>query len=394
MPRACTVWLLCCLLSTSTWAAEPIRIGVTGPFTGESAPIGVSMRNGIRLATAQINAEGGVLGRPIELLERDDEARNELGAQQVQTLIERDGIVAGLGIVSTGVALAAQQHYQQARIPILTSVATGSIVTKQFLPPRFPNNYVFRMAANDRVQAEMIVEEAVDRRGLRQVAIFHDATNYGQFGKLDLLHAMAKRGMAPVIVERFDPREPDLTPLLRRARAAGAQAILTYGMGPELAKIATGMAAVGWKVPLIGSWTLGMPGFITLAGPNGEGARMPQTFIQQGATSRQEAFAVRYRETYGTERIPVPPAAAQGYDSMLVLAAAIRQAGDTDGDKIREALEHLNERVEGVVTTYDTPFSPDDHEAIDDTSVPVMGEVKEGRVIYAYPQDLVRAASR
>jgi branched-chain amino acid transport system substrate-binding protein len=386
--------LTCWLVVPMAAAVEPIRIGVTGPFTGGSAPMGVAMRNGIRLAAQEINAAGGLLGRPVELLERDDEARNELGAQMVQELIEKEGIVAGLGIVNTGVALASQQHYQRNRIPILTSVATGSVVTKQFLPPRYPDNYVFRMSANDTIQAAMIVEEAVERRGFRKIAIFHDATNYGQLGMLDLVHSLELRGMAPLVVERFNLREVDMTPLLRRARAAGAEVILTYGIGPELAQIANAMAAIGWRVPLIGSWTLGMSTFIEQAGPNAEGARMPQTYIQQQSSARQQAFVARYTSTYGTERIPVPPAAAQGYDSMLVLAAAIRQARDTEGEKIREALESLNERVEGVVMTYDRPFSRNDHEAIDDTSIPFMGEVKNGLVVFAYAQDRVRAASR
>lgn len=392
--RACLLWLLCCWLAATAGAAEPIRVGVSGPFTGGSSPMGISMRNGIRLAAADINASGGILGRPVELIERDDQARNELGAKVAQQLIEEERIVAGLGIVNTGVALASQQHYQRARVPIITSVATGSVVTKQFQPPRYLNNYVFRMSANDTIQAGMIVEEAVDNRGFTKIAIFHDATNYGELGKLDLIKAMAERGMGPVVVERFNLREVDMTPLLRRARNAGAEVILTYGIGPELAHIANAMATVGWRVPLIGSWTLAMSNFIEQAGPNAEGARMPQTYIQQGASTRQQAFADRYKQTFGSDRIPVPPAAAQGYDSMLVLAAAIRQAGDTDSDKIREALENLQERIEGVVMTYDKPFSADDHEAIDDTSIPVMGEVKNGRVVFAYPKDLVRAANQ
>ena len=79
---------------------------------------------------------------------------------------------------------------------------------------------------------------------------------------------------------------------------------------------------------------------------------------------------------------------------MLVLAAAIRQAGDTDGEKIREALERLQERVAGVVMTYDRPFSKDDHEAIDDTSTPFMGEVRNGQVVFAYERDRIRAAAQ
>ena len=123
-----------------------------------------------------------MLGRQLELIERDDEGLNERGAQAVQDLINKERIVAGLGIVNTGVALASQRFYQQARIPVITSVATGSIVTKQFQPPQYPDNYVFRVSVNDTIQAEMIVEEAVERSRFTRIAILHDSTNYGQLG--------------------------------------------------------------------------------------------------------------------------------------------------------------------------------------------------------------------
>lgn len=386
--------VLLCLSVLPALAETAIRIGVSGPFTGGSSPMGISMREGIRIAAAELNAQGGILGRPIELVERDDEARNEMGAQVVQDLIQNERIVAGLGIVNTGVALASQRYYQQARIPIITSVATGSLITRQFLPPEHPDNFVFRVSANDTIQAAMIVFEAVDRRKLKRVAIFHDATNYGQLGREDLETALAARGMQAVTVERFQLRQADMTAQLRRAREAGAQAVLTYGIGPELAQIANGMARMGWRVPLIGSWTLAMSNFIDDAGPNAEGARMPQTFIPEPTTPRRAAFLDAWLHQTGSTRIPVPPAAAQGYDSLLLLAAAIRQAGSTNGDRIREALEDLRIPVEGVIMTYMRPFSRSRHETISSAHDIYMGEVRNGRVVFAYQEDRLRAAGQ
>lgn len=385
---------LLCLSALPVMADPPLRIGVSGPFTGGSSPMGISMREGIRIAADEINAAGGVLGRPIELVERDDEARNERGAQVVQELIDNEGVVAGLGIVNTGVALASQRYYQQARIPVITSVATGTLITKQFLPPEHPDNFVFRVSANDTIQAAMIVAEAIDRRGFTRVAIFHDATNYGQLGREDLEAALAARGIAPVAIERFQLRQADMTAQLVRARDAGAQAILTYGIGPELAQIANGMARLNWRVPMIGSWTLAMSNFIDDAGPNAEGARMPQTFIPEPTTPRRAAFLQAWQARTGSARIPVPPAAAQGYDSLLLLAAAIEQAGSTDGDRIREALEDLHVKIDGVVMVYDRPFSRDNHEAITSTDDIFMGEVRNGRIVFAYEADRRRAAAR
>jgi len=382
---------LFCLAILAAQAQDPVKIGVSGPFTGGSSPMGISMREGIRIAAARINAEGGVLGRPIVLVERDDEASNERGAQVAQALIDKEHVVASVGIVNTGVALASQRFYQHARIPVITSVATGSLITKQFVPPRYPDNFVFRISANDTLQAAMIVVEAVERGGFRRVAIFHDATNYGQLGREDLERALIAHDIRPVAVERFELREADMTAQLRRARDAGAQAVLTYGIGPELAQIANGMARLNWRVPLIGSWTLAMSNFIDNAGPNAEGARMPQTFIAEPTSARRRDFLDAWKKSSGSARIPVPPAAAQGYDSVLLLAAAIRQAGSTDGDRIREALEGLRVKVDGVIMTYDRPFSKDNHEAITDAGDIFIGEVRDGQVVFAYDEDRRRA---
>jgi len=370
--------------SFSAFAADPIKIGLSGPYTGGSSPMGISMRDGVRLAASEINAKGGVLGRKIELIERDDQADNPRGIQVTQELINKEGVVAAMGFINTGVSLAAQRFYQEAKIPVINNVATGSIVTKQFLPPQFADNYVFRTSANDTIQSAMIVKEAIDNRKFTKVAILADSTNYGQLGREDLEKALAAKNIKPVAVEKFNIKDVDMTAQLLKAKEAGAQAILTYGIGPELAQIANGMEKLGWKVPMMGSWTLSMGNFIDNAGKNGEGARMPQTFIQEPSTPKRKAFIEAYLKAHNPPngRIPSPVSAAQGYDSMYLLAAAIKQAGSTDGVKIREALENLNEKIDGVVTTYNHPYTHDNHEAITMDMV-VMGEVKDGHVVRA-----------
>jgi branched-chain amino acid transport system substrate-binding protein len=370
--------------SFSAFAADPIKIGLSGPYTGGSSPMGISMRDGVRLAASEINAKGGVLGRQIELIERDDQADNPRGIQVTQELINKEGVVAAVGFINTGVSLAAQRFYQEAKIPVINNVATGSIVTKQFLPPQFADNYVFRTSANDTIQSAMIVKEAIDNRKFTKVAILADSTNYGQLGREDLEKALAAKNIKPVAVEKFNIKDVDMTAQLLKAKEAGAQAILTYAIGPELAQIANGMEKLGWKVPMMGSWTLSMGNFIDNAGKNGEGARMPQTFIQEPSTPKRKAFIEAYLKAYNPPngRIPSPVSAAQGYDSMYLLAAAIKQAGNTDGVKIREALENLNEKIDGVVTTYNHPYTHDNHEAITMDMV-VMGEVKDGHVVRA-----------
>ena len=369
-------------------AEDTIKFGVSGPFTGGSSSMGVSMRDGVRLAADEINKAGGILGKKIQLIERDDEAKNERGVQIAQELINKEHVVATLGYINTGVAQASERFYEEAKIPVMNNVATGSILTKQFLPPEFPNNYVFRTAAPDNIQAPMIVEEAVTRRGFKKVAILADSTNYGQLGLSDLTKALSAKNMSPVAVEKFNIKDIDMTAQLLKAKEAGAEVILTYGIGPELAQIANGMTKLGWKVPMIGSWTLSMANFIDNAGQGGQGARMPQTFIQEPNTQKRKAFIDAYLKTFKPKnnRIDSPVSAAQAYDSVYILAAAIKQAESTDGEKIRAALENLQTKVEGVVTTYEHPYTKDDHEAIT-ANIPVFGEVKNGRVVYAYEAD-------
>ncbi|NBS00695.1 MAG: amino acid ABC transporter substrate-binding protein [Rhizobiales bacterium] len=374
-------------LSGAAFAADPIKIGLSGPFTGGSSSMGVSMRDGVKLAVDEINKAGGVMGRKIALVERDDEAKNELGVQIAQELVNKENVVASVGFINTGVALAAQRFFQEAEIPVFNNVATGSVIAKQFMPPEHKANYIFRNAANDTIQSAMIANEAVKRQGFKKPAILADSTNYGQLGKIDLTTALAKSGVTPVATEKFNIGDTDMTSQLLKAKEAGADVILTYAIGPELAQIANGMAKLGWKVPMIGSWTLSMASFIDTAGPNGDGAMMPQTFIQMPTTPKRKAFIEAYQKAYNVDRIPSPVSAAQGYDSIYLLAAAIKQAGSTEGRKIREALENLNEKVEGVVTTYDKPFSATDHEAITD-NIPVFGLVKGGRVVPAHPEDI------
>ncbi|BEV14865.1 ABC transporter substrate-binding protein [Herbaspirillum sp. DW155] len=365
-------------LALTSQAADPIKIGVSGPYTGGSAPMGVSMRDGVKLAVAEINAAGGLLGRQIQLVERDDEAKNERGVQIAQELINKEKVVATVGFINTGVALASQRFYQEAKIPVINNVATGTVITKQFEKEK--DNYIFRTSAADKIQAKMIADEAVDKQKFTKVAILADSTNYGQLGREDLEKVLADKKVTPVAVEKYNIKDVDMTAQLLKSKQGGAQAVLTYGIGPELAQIANGMEKLNWHVPIIGSWPLSMGNFIDNSGKNGNGARMPQTFIQDGNTPKRKAFIEAYQKAYKVDRMPSAVSAAQGYDSILLLAAAIKQAGTTDGEKVRAALENLNTKVEGVVTTYDKPFTHDDHEAIKPGMV-VMGEVKNGRVI-------------
>lgn len=389
--------LLMSLLILPAAAEGTVKIAITGPFSGGSAPMGTSMRDGAMLAVAELNAAGGIqVGKHklrIEVVERDDEAKNERGALIAQELASMDGLAGVIGSVNTGVVMAGDRHLQEKGITKIITPAAGSQSMTQWSQAGVKDLSIFRFAADDYIQSSMVVAEAT-RRGFTKVALLHDSTNYGVSGRDDLLKRIQEQGgkLQVVATEKFNIGDKDMTAQLLKAKAYGAQAILIWGIGPELAAVANGMAKLGLKVPLIGGWTLAMSNFIDNAGKNGNGALMPQTFIEDGTSPRVEAFLEHFHKTYNVTRMASPVSAAQGYDAVLVFAAAVKQAQSTDTHRIKEALEDLKAPVKGVIATWRHPYAKWDpaheetHEAFR-TEQTVMGMVQDGRVVFANQAD-------
>jgi branched-chain amino acid transport system substrate-binding protein len=370
--------LMCLAIVGCSNKSDEIKVGVYGPFSGGSAPMGVSMRNGVKIAIEEINAAGGVLGKKIVMIDRDDEAKNERGGQIMQELLDKEKVVAVLGPANTGVANASTQYTQQKKIPQIINIAAGAKVNEFFKDNA--ENYIFRIAANDDIQSKVIVGQAL-KRGAKKPALLCDDTNYGQNGREKMEAVLAAAGVKPVYIGKFKLKDTDMTAQLQEAKAAGADVILAYGIGPELAAVSNSMDRISWKVPMIGSWTLSMSNYTTNAGKNGNGTMMPQTFIESNATTpKQQSFLKAYNDKFKESPISSAVSAAQGYDSMYLLKAAIEQAGSTDGVKIKTALESLNAPYEGLTGNYTKPFSTADHEAIKEENV-MLGKVQDGKII-------------
>jgi len=401
MKKSLLTILLAGALGTA-FAADSIKLAITGPFSGGSAPMGVSMRDGAKLAIGEINAGGGIdVGgkkMQIEIIERDDEAKNERGALIGQELAAMPDLAGVIGSANTGVVLAGDKYLQEKGITKIITPAAGSASMTQWRDAQVPTLSIFRFAAHDGIQSAMVVEEAINRK-FTKIAILHDATNFGVSGRNDLQEQIRLQGnkLEIVNVEKFNIGDKDMTAQLLSAKKAGAQAVLIWGIGPELAAVANGKAKIGMKEPLIGGWTLSMSNFIDNAGKNANGSLMPQTFIEEPVTPRADAFIQNYHKTYGVTRIPSPVSAAQGYDAVLIFAAAVKQAGSTDSKKITAALEDLKEPVTGVIATWKKPFSrwnPEDvstHEAFTRAQT-VMGMVNDGHVTFAHAEDRERLA--
>ncbi|WP_018606245.1 ABC transporter substrate-binding protein [Uliginosibacterium gangwonense] len=370
-------------------AQEPtIRIGVIGPFTGQSsADMGESIRGGARVFLEEVNRLGGVLGHKIELVEKDDQAKADVGVQQATDLISKDKVVAAVGFANIGVASKAAPLFQQAKIPLVVSAAAGGEITKQPNLPLGKENYIFRVAGRDWLQTQAMFKDLVDRRKITEIAVLHDETLYGTSGRDNALTEMKSRNLKPLVVESFKIGDQDMTAQLGRARAAGAKAIALYGLAAEDAMVAKSLAKMGWKVPLVGTWTMSQASFADLAGPAGDGARTAVTFIEDDWRGARHDFAVAYRRVNKVDRIPSGVAAAQTYDALRLVYLAMYQCNCTDGDRIRSALENLQYSVRStVVTRYDQPFSAADHEAISGNMV-VMGEIRGHKLTYAYKED-------
>ncbi len=153
------------------FAADPIKIGVDGPFTGGSSSMGVSMRDGVRLATDEINKAGGVLGRLLRARSSAmAKSKNERGVQIAQELINKEKVVATVGYINADTSPWPRSRFLagKAKIPVMNNVAPpAQVITHQF-DYNQPENYVFRNAARDSIQAPMIVEEAIVHTQLQE----------------------------------------------------------------------------------------------------------------------------------------------------------------------------------------------------------------------------------
>ena len=357
-------------------------------------PLGLAMtdRDGRFLfANAAFLRAAGVEGRvlppyPSDLVVKDDKGDPPTGLAQA-TALAGERVLATIGFCNTGVAMAALDVFQKHRIPLIVPCAAGSPVTARF-PAR--ESYVFRTSARDGLQADFVVADLV-RRGWTRVAVFADTTGYGEAGLADVRKALSARKLEPVHVARFGLGTQDMTEALKAARAAGANVIFSYTVGKENAAIALGRQALKWNVPQVGGWPLSFPYFIEGAREAAEGALMAQTFIAEPSNERRAAFLAAYTRRFNLRRIPVPMAAAQAYDSTYLLLYALFgiRNGELSGPAIKHALENISRPYYGVVSTYERPFSVDDKDAVT-ANMLVMGQVRNGAVTFAYPEDARR----
>ena len=376
---------LCTHPAAQTQAGAPLKIGVIGPFTGPSSDFGIPMLQGVQLATQEINAVGGYMGRQVELIVKDDQGNPDVGLLGSRELVAA-GVTATIGFCNTGVAQKSLDVFQTAKLPLIIPCATGSPLTAKFPAPQ---SYIFRTSARDSIQAPYVVDDIV-KRGWKHVAIFADTTGYGEAGLKDVEAALTEKGLKAVHIARFALGVKDLNAELKAARAAGADVIFSYTVGAENAVIAIGRKELKWKVPQVGAWPLSFPFFIQGAKDAAEGAMMAQTFIAEPSNERRASFLSAYKRKFN-QPLAVPMAAAQAYDSTYLLTFALLgiRDGNMAGPALKAALENISRVYYGVVATYAQPFSLEDKDAISQNML-MMGKVQHGAVTFARPEDARR----
>jgi branched-chain amino acid transport system substrate-binding protein len=367
----------------------PLRVGFVCPATGGSADFGTSARLGIELAVKEINEVGGFLGRPVQLVVHDDRANPDEGRRAAEDLVLRQKVAFTIGYCNTGVALKSLDVFQDNRHLLMVPVATGSAVTAKYPAAE---SYVFRMSPRDSLQAGFLVDEVVGKRGIKRVAVFADKTGYGEGGLKDVERFLAARGVTPVYVARFDLGVKSLVAELQAARAAGAEALIAYTVGPELAVLGAARAQTRIELPLFGPWPLSFRTVWDRSGGGVEGAVMVQSIIADVSNERRSSFIARLKRHAGDQSVGSLMAAAQTYDAMhLMLRALFQTRGDTSGPALKRALENLEKPYAGVVTTHVKPFSADDHDAFSMNMI-WLGVWRRGEIGFYYADDARKAS--
>jgi branched-chain amino acid transport system substrate-binding protein len=344
-------------------ADNPIKVGLSAAFSGPNASAGEALQRGGELAMEEINAAGGVLGRPLALVIRDNEHKLDRGVAQTRELIEREGCIAILGSQGSFIGLAVIDTIHELKVPWFGLAVGGVKIVENGRNP----NYMFRVATNDREVAKFLVNYAEDKLGAKKLAILNEDTGWGVPAIGDLEAALKARNLAPVAVDKMKVGDADFTPQMLRAKNAEADTILSFSNAVEMANALKAGNKLGYKPRVVGAWGLANKNFPSLAGSLGDGVMVMQTFtFVQNTRPKAQALFKRFSEKYGVKdatEIPFPSFTGNAYDATHMIALALKQAGSTDGEKLHGALESLG-TYDGLIKTYTNPFSPERHEAL------------------------------
>jgi branched-chain amino acid transport system substrate-binding protein len=351
----------------SAFAADPIKVGEIAALSGASAQSGEAITRGLSVAIDEINAKGGLLGgRQVELVQRDDESSPPKGIIAARELIFKEGVTAVFGGIDTPVSMAMVPVFNKEARIYMGVWAAGTAITRNGANP----NYAFRVSAVDVLVDIKLLKYAQEKYGSKKAGLMLINNPWGESNEKGLTAAsQANPAIAIAGVAKFENNDVDMVPQLARLKDAGADSIILVVNAPPGAQMMKSRERMGWTVPVISHWGISGGRFPELAGPTAGEAHFVQTysfFGKQGPVGERVLAALKkkYPQIKEPEDIFAPVGTADAYDAMHLLALGIEQAGSTDADAIRTALENLKAPYEGLIKTYSRPFTPDNHDAL------------------------------
>jgi branched-chain amino acid transport system substrate-binding protein len=355
--------LVCALLAAGIAIAEDIKIGLVAALTGQSAQSGEAITRGLTIAIDEINAKGGIGGRKIVLIRRDDESSPPKGVAAARELISNEKVAALFGGIDTPVSLAIVPIVNQAKVPFMGVWAAGTNITKNGANP----NYVFRVSAQDDLVDIALLRYASKKFGAKKPGLVLINNPWGESNERGLKAAAAAANMPIAGIEKIEQSDVDVSPQLTRLKNAGADSLILVANAAPGAQMMKARERMGWKVPVISHWGISGGRFDELVGPTAGDAHFVQTYSFFGKLNApgkrlMSELSAKYG-VKGPEDVLAPVGTANAYDAMQLLARAIEKAKSTDGDAIRKAMYEIDQ-YDGLIKTYKRPFGPDDHEGL------------------------------
>jgi len=344
-------------------AKDEILIGLDADLSIGTTGAGLAIKRGALLAINEINERGGVLGRKLALIARDDRGMPERGIKNIYDLATIPNLVAIIGGSTSNVVLREIDAIHQAKVPMLIPrAAATNIVENGHLP-----NFVFRLSVSDSDSSIFIIDYVI--KHAKRPALLLNNTELGRGNHLTLTEALQNYGVTPSAVEWFNSGEQDFSIPLSRIETSGADIVVLVSTAAESVRIINAMADRTHPLPMISHWGVSNsnPREVARNALN----KIDLTFIQTFSfltTQTPKLFDViqRYMTTFdvpSARDIFIPDSTAHVYDLVHLLAIAITTAGSTDRTAVREALEHIDTYA-GLIKTYHQPFTPKRHEAL------------------------------
>jgi branched-chain amino acid transport system substrate-binding protein len=351
----------------SAGSTGTIKVGEFASLTGKEATFGISSHEGTLLAVEEINAVGGVLGRKLELLTEDDQSKAGEPATVVNKLIARDNVVAILGEVASSRSLEAAPICQQNKIPMISPSSTNAKVTET-------GDYIFRVCFIDPFQGTVMANFALKTLKAKKIAVFTDVKSDYSKGLAKYFKEGFVAGGGEIITELdFNGGDKDFKAQLTSIKAANPDAVFVPGYYTDVALICIQAKQLGLTVPLFGGDGWESDQLVKIGGEAVEGDYFSTHYAPDVATQKSRDFVASYQKRFNGK---LPDAmAALGYDSALILADAMKRAGSTDAQKVRDALAATKD-FDGV--TGKTTIN----EKRDATKSAVILQVKDGKFKY------------